>query len=111
MSRYVLSPRAKADIEEIWDYTAAHWDLRQAETYIRQIQAAIELISAEPRLGRSCDAIRLGYRKYPAGANVIFFCIARNGVAVGASCISTWTSSGICECLKLSEERKMGSEF
>ena len=82
MSRYVLSPRAKGDIEEIWDYTAAHWDVRQAEAYIRQIQTAIELIAAEPGLGRSCEEIRADYRKHPVGSHVVFYRPARRKIEI-----------------------------
>jgi toxin ParE1/3/4 len=70
---YILSPRAQADIEEIWDYTAETWDDDQAERYIRQILDAIERIAADPRRGRPCDHIRPGYRKYSVGAHVLFF--------------------------------------
>ena len=38
MSRFTLSPRARADIEEIWDYTESRWSSDQAETYVRQIR-------------------------------------------------------------------------
>lgn len=82
MSRYALSPRAQADLEEIWDYTAEHWGVRQAETYIRQIQAAIETVAAEPKLARSADAIRAGYWRYPTGSHVIFFRLATGGIDV-----------------------------
>ena len=30
---FVLTPRARADLDEIWDYTADRWGLDQAETY------------------------------------------------------------------------------
>jgi toxin ParE1/3/4 len=73
MARYVLSPRARQDIDDIWDYTAKHWGSDQAERYLRQLQAAIELVAANPFLGRSCEHIRPGYRKFPAGAHVLFY--------------------------------------
>jgi toxin ParE1/3/4 len=73
MSRYVLSPRAQADLDEIWDYTAVTWGLDQAEDYIRLLQHAIEAIADDPRKGCSCDDIRLGYGKYLAGSHVIFY--------------------------------------
>jgi len=44
MSRYILSPRAQADLDEIWDYTAERWGVDQAEIF-----------------------------KYPAGSHVIFY--------------------------------------
>jgi DNA-binding beta-propeller fold protein YncE len=31
--RYVLPPRAQADLDDIWDYSADRWGLDQAETY------------------------------------------------------------------------------
>jgi hypothetical protein len=34
---FVLSPRAQADLDDIWDYTADRWGLDQAETYTRDI--------------------------------------------------------------------------
>jgi toxin ParE1/3/4 len=79
MTAYVLSPRAQRDVEDIWDYTVEHWNVRQAETYIRQIKFAIETVAAEPKIARSCNDIRPGYWKYPAGSHVVFFRLADNG--------------------------------
>jgi toxin ParE1/3/4 len=44
MSGYVLSPRARADLEGIWDYTAERWGVDQAEDCIRLLQRAIETV-------------------------------------------------------------------
>lgn len=73
MTRAALSPRAQADLDEIWDFTAKRWGLDQAETYTRLLQGAIETIAAEPTRGRACDDIRAGYRKYPVGSHVLFY--------------------------------------
>jgi toxin ParE1/3/4 len=35
--RYVLSPCAQADLEDIWDYAASRWGLDQAERCTRQL--------------------------------------------------------------------------
>jgi len=82
MTACVFSPLAKCDIEEIWDYTVAQWNIRQAEIYVREIQAAIERIAAEPGIARSCDHVRAGYRKYPAGSHVIYFRMTPDGIEV-----------------------------
>jgi toxin ParE1/3/4 len=82
LSRYVLSPRARADLEEIWNYSAAHWGDAQAEAYVRQIQAAIEKVAADPRRGRACDDIRDGYYKASVGSHVLFYRRIENGVDV-----------------------------
>jgi hypothetical protein len=36
MTGYILSPRARGDIEDIWNYTATNWGIDQAELYIRE---------------------------------------------------------------------------
>ena len=51
MTRYVLSPRAQADIDDIWDYTAERWNEDQAQHYIEDIRRAVETIARDPRRG------------------------------------------------------------
>lgn len=73
MSRFVLSPRARADLDEIWSYTAQRWDVDQAERYLRRIAEAVDLVAENPGLGRNCDYIRQGYQKFPVGSHVLFY--------------------------------------
>jgi toxin ParE1/3/4 len=82
MTQYVLSPRAQADLEDIWAFTTNRWGLTQAEVYIRQIQSSIETVAAAPALGRACDEIRSGYRKYRTGSHVIFYRLTDGGIDV-----------------------------
>ncbi|EUA07957.1 toxin ParE1 [Mycobacterium kansasii 732] len=76
MSRYVLSPAARADLEQIWHYTYETWDGDQAEKYVREIQRAIERVVDNPMTGRACDEIRPGYRKHPVGSHTLYYRIA-----------------------------------
>ena len=71
--RLIFSPRAKADLEEIWTYTAERWGIDQAETYLRQLQAAADAAAEAPQSGRGCDDVRPGYFKRQAGAHVLFY--------------------------------------
>jgi toxin ParE1/3/4 len=82
MKRYVLTPRAHRDIDEIWNYTAANWGIDQAEHYVRLIQRAIEIVADNPGRGRICDDVRPGYRKYPAGSHFVFYRVAGAGIDV-----------------------------
>ena len=82
MSRYVVSPRARADLEDIWDYTAERWGPSQAEEYIRLLQHAIETVADNPRKGRSCDEVREGYRKYSVGSHVLFYRSIKVGIDI-----------------------------
>lgn len=82
MTRFVLSPRAQADLDEIWDYTFEHWGADQAEFYLRQLETAIKTVASDPRRGQSCDYIRAGYRKFSVGSHVLFFRSTKSGLDV-----------------------------
>jgi toxin ParE1/3/4 len=73
MSRYVLSPRAQRDLDEIWNYAAERWGAGLAESYIRLLQQAIETVAEDPRTGRPWDEIRAGYLTYPAGSHMLLY--------------------------------------
>ena len=74
MKRHViLRPRALRDLEDIWDYTIANWGARQAESYVRQVNEAFEALAENPNLGRSCEQVRAGYRKYLVGSHIVFY--------------------------------------
>ena len=79
---YVLSPRAKADIDRIWTDTANRWGLDQAESYVRQIARTLETLAVHPSIGRACPEVRVGYRKYPSGSHVVFYKSNDGGVDV-----------------------------
>jgi toxin ParE1/3/4 len=80
VSRYLLSPAAQADLNQIWEYTSYNWGVDQAEKYLRELQRAIERAAANPQIGRACDEIRPGYRKLAAGSHVPFYRLSVEGV-------------------------------
>lgn len=73
MSDFTLSPRARRDLSEIWDYTAHRWGEDQADRYVRQITAVCTDLAAGRKAGRSADAIRAGYFRCTAGSHVLFY--------------------------------------
>jgi toxin ParE1/3/4 len=77
-----FSRRAAADIREIWNYTADHWGKAQAEIYLGLIESAVDAISTDPKLGRSCNEIRRGYRKYLVGSHVLYYRLKDGAVFV-----------------------------
>jgi toxin ParE1/3/4 len=80
--RYVLSPRARADVDDIWDYTADRWGLDQAETYTRDLWQRIEAVAAHPAMGEECSDIRAGYYKISAGSHVLFYRLIAEGIDI-----------------------------
>ncbi|MFT4164860.1 MAG: type II toxin-antitoxin system RelE/ParE family toxin [Microlunatus sp.] len=82
MRNYRLSPKAQRDLASIWDYTEEHWGADQAETYVREIGAAVERIADDPRRGHRCDDVRKGYRQYGIGSHVLFYLESDDAVDV-----------------------------
>jgi toxin ParE1/3/4 len=80
--RFVLTPRAQTDLDEIWDYTVDRWGFDQAETYTRQLWKDITMVADRPSLGRECPEVRRGYRVYPSGSQVLFYRQTTDGIDV-----------------------------
>ena len=80
MNGVILSPKAKADLSEIWDYTCTEWGAEQAEKYVRDLWAVMQEQTMD--LAKSVDIgdVRKGYRKVRSGSHVIFFKAPKDGV-------------------------------
>jgi len=67
-----FSPRAAADLDGIWDYSAENWGPAQADRYIDELRDTCRALASGQKRGRDVSA-RPGYWKYPCGAHVIYF--------------------------------------
>ena len=79
MTGYVLTPRARRDLSEIWDYSAAQWGTTQADRYVRLIAAACDALASGRATGRSAEAIRPGYLRQTVGSHVLFYRARKRG--------------------------------
>jgi len=70
---YRLSYDARRDLDEIWDYSRGQWGVRRAVAYLRDLQAAINLIVEHPDIGQALDAPDAAFRKRPVGSHIIFY--------------------------------------
>ena len=70
---FYLTRTAKADLKSIGRYTQKTWGVNQRNTYLKEIDRAFHDISNNPNIGRNCDYIRPGYRKYKVGKYYIFY--------------------------------------
>jgi toxin ParE1/3/4 len=77
-----LAPQAKSDLDEIWAYTAKQWNIDQAETYMRTLDAAFQLLAGHPRLGRSIEDIREGYFKFSVASHLLIFRVQKDQVEI-----------------------------
>jgi toxin ParE1/3/4 len=82
MSQLRLTPKARADLLAILDYTIQHWGEEQAEAYLLSLGETMKLLANQPGLGRRIDEIREGYFKFPAASHVLIYRTRPNIVEV-----------------------------
>jgi toxin ParE1/3/4 len=71
--KLVFSPKAKKDIDQIYDYTDLHWGFEQADHYVHDIRLRCRYVSENPSTGRKNDHIKPGYRFVVSGPHTIFY--------------------------------------
>jgi toxin ParE1/3/4 len=69
MKTFIISPRAAADINDIYDYTEERWGQDQAEAYTLGIRQALQEVCRGNRAGKPIGhikqkAISLSYRSH-----------------------------------------------
>ena len=80
MSHVVLSPKAKADLSDVWNYTYTEWGVEQAEKYVRELWTIISELTDDLTKSVDIGDVRRGYRKVRAGSHVVFFKVTSAGV-------------------------------
>ena len=82
MPQVRISGEAEADIDRIADYTTSTWGWRQTNQYLAKLEDGFDLLAQTPTIGRSCDSIRAGLRRFEIGRHVVFYLPESDGVLV-----------------------------
>lgn len=82
MSEVILSPRAKLDLGNIWDYTLSQWGVEHAEKYVRELWSSMEHAANNPIKSIDIGDVRREYKKSKSGSHVIFFKVTGTGIDV-----------------------------
>ena len=83
MTRVVrYSPKAQADLDNIWYHSLREWGAPQADAYIRSLHAAIQLVVEFPGAARDVRHIRPGLVKYQVGSHFLFMRIRSQSIDV-----------------------------
>jgi toxin ParE1/3/4 len=73
MSRYVLSRRARRDLQDIWQYTARRWTVARADGYLADIIDTLVELAAGRQHSLPAEEFRRGYRRSLVGSHVVFY--------------------------------------
>ena len=82
MSTYRIGPKGVSDLAEIFDYTVDTWGEEQAENYLDELARVFHRLVDSPGLGRACDRIYPGIRRFEQGKHVIFYKPERHGIVI-----------------------------
>ena len=58
------------------------WGWRQTDKYLSKLEEGFNLLSENPFIGRTCDSIRPGLRRFEIGSHVVFYLPEDEGVFV-----------------------------
>jgi toxin ParE1/3/4 len=82
VSTWKLTKKARSDFDEILLYTIDTWGEEQAERYRTLLLHGLDLIAQKPGVGRPCDRLASGLRRFEQGKHVIFYKPDGNGILV-----------------------------
>jgi len=68
-----FSRQAEMDLVEIGTYTIQTWGEAQADRYLSQLETCCARLAKNPNVGRACDDIRPGLRRFEHGKHVVFY--------------------------------------
>jgi toxin ParE1/3/4 len=77
-----FSPKAKADLDQIWDHSLKEWGPERAEAYIHAIRSIINLIDQFPAMAKNAEIIRPGLENYAVGSHLLFLRMANRSINV-----------------------------
>lgn len=73
MKVFELTQEAKNDLRKIARYTEKRWGRVQRYLYVKQFDDVFHLLAETPSVGKKCEYIKIGYRKFPQGSHIIFY--------------------------------------
>ncbi len=92
MSRYLVSPKAREDLKDIYRYVA-----RDKPTAAKKLQRAFyesfRMLARQPFIGQACPNLRADLRAFSIGNYVIFYVPAPRCVQINACFTGRETSS------------------
>jgi toxin ParE1/3/4 len=81
MSRLIVSPAARSDLLDIWDFIS-YENSRAADRIIKEITARFETLLAFPQSGGRRDELKEGLRSFGVERYIVFYFIIEDGIKI-----------------------------
>lgn len=82
MKSFELTKKAKDDLRIIARFTEKRWGRVQRCLYIKQFDDVFHLLGETPSVGKQCNYIKEGYRKFPQSSHIIFYMESTKGQVI-----------------------------
>jgi toxin ParE1/3/4 len=82
MATFRFTIRAEGDLLSISQYTIQMWRDRQADRYLGELERCCARLAASPSLGRRCENVRPGLRRFESAEHVIFYRLELDGIRI-----------------------------
>lgn len=77
-----VSSKAENDLDLIADYKIKTWGTNQTDEYLAKLEGGLNLLAANPAVGRTCDTLQPGLRRFELGKHVVFYICDPDGILV-----------------------------
>lgn len=68
-----LTLAAKGQLKSIWQYTFETWGEQKADAYLKEIEKKLNMLAANPNLGRGRPSIKTCYYSLKINKHIIFY--------------------------------------
>ena len=82
MPNYFVSSAAGSDFRGIIRYTRLQWSAEQAARYAAGIHECFRALAQSPGMGRGCDSVSIGLRRFERGKHIVFYRIVTGGILI-----------------------------
>ena len=83
MSRLVVAPSARNDLDQIWNYIAIENDApTSASRLLDRFHDAFSRLSRNTGIGTACDWLQPGLRRFPVWPYIVFYSRIADGVEI-----------------------------
>jgi toxin ParE1/3/4 len=82
MATIRFTRRAESDLHGIGDHTHRTWGVAQASRYFGELEICCQSVASNPSLGRLCEYIRPGLRRFEHGMHVVFYRESPGGILI-----------------------------
>jgi toxin ParE1/3/4 len=82
MATFRFTQRAESDLISISNHTFLTWGPAQTDRYIAELTSCCQTLADNPSMGRLCEYLHPGLRRFEHGMHVVFYLRHRRGILI-----------------------------